>query len=191
MARNLYDLGDRETDQDDDWLKKRRSRRAKILPLSLVAAALIVGLACLALLRALLPASGAPAAGPAASDAVAINQDFALCDDPRGVACVLSAGRFSWCGEAYHLADVSVPDPDEPRCPAEEQMARQGRQTLLSMLNGGAFEMRPDPSDSDDHARILMRDGMSLGQILILKGLAKPWSKQPLDWCKGVAKALP
>ncbi|WP_303758541.1 hypothetical protein [Sphingobium yanoikuyae] len=38
------------------------------------------------------------------------------------------------------------------------------------------------PADSDPDARILVRDGVSLGQRPILQYHARPWSNRPIDW---------
>ena len=68
---------------------------------------------------------------------------------------------------------------------AEAERAQEGRIALAAMMNGGAFEARPDPIDPDPAARVLVRDGVSIGQLMILKGHARPWSPKPIHWCAG------
>jgi hypothetical protein len=56
---------------------------------------------------------------------------------------------------------------------------------LMTMMNGGAFEALPDTADTDPSSRILLRDGVSIGQLMILKHHAQPWSRNPTNWCAG------
>ena len=35
----------------------------------------------------------------------------------------------------------------------------------------------------DEVIRVAKRDGISLGQVLMDEGLAKPWSAEEPDWC--------
>ncbi len=112
-----------------------------------------------------------------------IADQFALCDDPKGHACVLTADSYAWRGHLYHLTGISVPSLTSPRCTQEADLARRSRTTLAAMMNGGSFDARPDPADRDPDARLLTRDGVSLGTLMILKGQAKEATSQPVDWC--------
>ncbi|MHA6769827.1 nuclease [Sphingobium ummariense] len=180
MARSLYDLGDRTPDRDSQWLNERQERRARVVPIGMV----LVAFACAALaatvLKDVVPAPGSDAAKDLPST---ISDHFTLCDDLKGDACVLSADSYAWHGSRYHLSDIRVPSSAEPRCPAEARRAQAARIALATMMNGGAFEARPDPADTDRTARLLLRDGVSLGQLMVLKGHAQPWSSAPIDWC--------
>jgi len=183
MARNLYDVGDRHPDDAGAWLNDRQEQRTRIVPLGLLLIALGIAGAAALLLAKILPAPG-EAANQAATP-MTINDRFALCDDAKGDACILSANAYAWRGRRYHLADVSVPSEANARCPAEADRAKKGRAALAAMLNGGAFEAQPDSADTDPSAQLLMRDGVSIGQLMILKGHARLWSRDPIDWCTG------
>jgi hypothetical protein len=183
MARNLYDVGDRHPDESGAWLNDKQEQKARVVPIGLLLGALAIAGAIALLLAKILPAPDDTAKQVAAP--TSINEPFALCDDVRGDACILSANAYAWRGTRYHLADISVPSGTAPRCPAEAERAQKGRAALAAMVNGGAFEARPDAADPDPAARLLLRDGVSIGQLMILKGHAKPWSRTPIDWCAG------
>ncbi|MDO7834484.1 nuclease [Sphingobium sp. HBC34] len=179
MARNLYDVGDRP-DETGAWLNDKQEERARVVPVGMILAALALAAGVMFLLKDALPGAGqrGGADGPAT-----ISATFALCDDPGGDACVLSADTYAWRGRRYHLSDLSVPSLTAPLCEREGARARQGRAALATMMNGGAFEAVPDPTDPDPASRILTRDGVSLSQLMILKGHARPWSRTAIDWC--------
>ncbi|MES2175222.1 MAG: nuclease [Pseudomonadota bacterium] len=183
MARNLYDVGDRHPDESGAWLNDKQETRMRVVPLGMLLVALGLAAAGALLLAKILPASGDPMKAAAAP--MTINDQFALCDDAKGDACVLSANAYAWRGRRYHIADISVPSATDARCPAEADRAQKGRAVLAAMLNGGAFEARPDTADTDPSARLLLRDGVSIGQLMILKGHAKAWSRTPINWCAG------
>ncbi|BBF68876.1 MULTISPECIES: nuclease [Sphingomonas] len=181
MARNLYDVGDRHPDDAGAWLNDKQEQRTRVVPIGLLLAALGIAGAVALLIAHILPAPGDAAKDVAAP--TSINARFALCDDVRGDACILSANAYAWRGTRYHLSDISVPSDTAPRCSAEAARAQKGRAALAAMLNGGAFEARPDAADPDPSARLLLRDGVSIGQLMILKGHARAWSRNPIDWC--------
>ncbi|HAF41300.1 MAG TPA: nuclease [Sphingobium sp.] len=180
MARSLYEMGDRRPAEPGNWLNERRERRTRVLPIGLLCLVLVIAMLAAAFIGQALPSAEETArrAGTAS-----ISDRFALCDDLRGDACVLAADAYAWRGHRYHLSDISVPARTNARCPLEARRAEQGRIALAAMMNGGAFDARPDPADADPSARILARDGVSLGELMILKGHARPWSARPIDWC--------
>ncbi|NWK96857.1 nuclease [Sphingobium lactosutens] len=180
MARNLYDLDDRQPANAASWLNERQDHHARLLPVGMMLVALAIAAGAAMLFGPALPSAGATAS-PA--DTISITESFALCDDLKGEACVLSGNSYVWHGRRYRLADIRVPGEATIRCPEEADRARKARALLAAMMNGGTFEARPDIADIDPSARILTRDGVSLGQLMILKGHARPWSRQPIDWC--------
>lgn len=182
MARNLYEMGDRRLDGAGAWLNEKNDARARVVPLGMVLAALVLaGLAAL-VLGGLLPGTGTT---PTADTPTSISEHFGLCDEVKGRTCVLSAASYSYHDRVYHLSDIVAPDAARPRCPAESDAALKGRRALLSLLNGGSFDAQPDPARPASDARLLTRDGVSLGQLMILKGFARPASAGAVDWCAG------
>jgi endonuclease YncB( thermonuclease family) len=178
MARNLYDIGDALPDDDRRWLNETQERRARIVPMGALILCLLIGAAAFLLLRTALPGEGRR--DPATPDS--ISDSFALCDDPAGAACVLSADSYAWRGIRYSLPDIRVPSSDGA-CPQEVERASRARAALAALMNGGRFEALPAP-DKGRSARILTRDGVSLAELMILKGHARPASDGPVDWCR-------
>jgi hypothetical protein len=189
MARNLYDVGDRTPDEGDGWLIDKQEKRAKLVPIGMVAAAIALAIIGTIVMMQAVPASGGPAHTAYSSNMIA--DEFALCDDTKGQACVLTADTYAWRGQQYHLADIRAPSEIAAQCPQEAARARKGRFALMAMMNGGAFQAVQDSADSDPSARILMRDGVSIGQLMILKSHAKPWSRDPVRWCASLKAAGP
>lgn len=183
MARNLYDVGDRTPDDTGSWLNEKQEKRARLVPIGMLLGALALAIGGTIMFGRLLPASDE--VRKASTATTGITDEFVLCDDSKGSACVLSANSYAWRGQLYHIADISVPSAIDARCPQEAERARKGRAVLLAMMNGGAFDALPDAADSDPSARILLRDNVSIGQLMVLKGHARPWSGKPIDWCKG------
>jgi hypothetical protein len=178
MARNLYEMGDAPT-QTDAWLNDQQERRARIIPRGALVMAVLLGGAAFLVLREMAPDPNAKAVTP-----TTVIDNFSACDDPTGEACVLATDRYAWRGRTYVLADIRAPSASAPHCPQEAELAQQGRATLLALMNGGAFEAQPAPTSLS--GRILIRDGVSLGSLLILKGFAKPAGDEPVDWCAAV-----
>lgn len=181
MARNLYDLGDRTPDPSGSWLHDTQESRTRIVPVGIIIVALLIAGVAILLFKDILPAPG----GTGVAGPMTISERFSICDDMTGEACILSAGSYAYKGQRYRVADISVPGQTDAKCPAEAELAQQGRTALAAMMNGGAFDARPDPVDPDPSARLLVRDGVSLGQLMILKGHAQPWSPKPINWCAG------
>lgn len=182
MAYSLHDIGDEDRDRSGHWLNDKQDQRRAIVPLRLILIALLMGALLLVLMRHVLPAS-TTASAPSIDAPATISTRFAACDDLDGQACVLATDAYAYQGRRYHLADISAPQLEGAACPQEAALARAGRTALQGMLNGGSFEAHADPADSDPTARILLRDGVSLGQLLILKHYARPWSSKPINWC--------
>lgn len=176
MARNLYDIGDQRS-SGEPWVRDREDRPQRVIPIGSMVIALLLGVAGILVFNYSVPD---PDADKPAS--TIIIDSFQACDDPAGNGCTLSADRYSWHGRTYRIADIRAPSLEKPRCPQEADLAQKGRMALLGLMNGGAFDAHPAPSGGSD--RILLRDGVSLGTILVLKGYAKPAGNDAIDWCK-------
>lgn len=179
MARNLYDLGDRTPDQHGAGVDDDAEDRSRIVPVGMVLLALLVAGVAIFLFRTAMPSAASTLHSQDA--ATSITAEFALCDDPNGQACVLSPDSYAYAGQRYHLSDIR--GPSLTGAPCEAQRAQQGRIALAAMLNGGTFAALPDSADSDRSARLLVRDGVSLGQLMVLKHHARTWSRGPINWC--------
>lgn len=90
-------------------------------------------------------------------------------------------------GEKIRMADIDTPETHPSRCPKEARLGKAATLRLQALLNQGPFDLRPIRRDTDRYGRklrIVERDGVSLGSILVREGLARPYTggkRQP--WC--------
>ncbi|MCY1247070.1 hypothetical protein D9M72_603640 [compost metagenome] len=58
---------------------------------------------------------------------------------------------------------------------------------MRELLNAGDFRLIEAIGREDDKAseklRVVMRDGRSLGSILVSEGLVRPWKGRSTPWC--------
>ncbi|MFZ2996944.1 nuclease [Sphingobium sp.] len=183
MADTLHEQGDRNIHRGNEWHIPREGS-SRILPQGLLLIALVIGVGAVLLVGPTLTGSGGVTQ---ASAPMTISDAFTVCGDTGGNAdghaCVLSADTYVWRGQRYHVADMRAPTPEDAHCDAEKTAALAGRDGLLTMLNGGTVEVWPGPADADPAARLLIRDGVSLGQLMILKGYGRTPTAEPTDAC--------
>jgi len=189
MARGLYDIDDRAVGRFN--LHQAEAEKKPIgFPLKTLFLALAGGIAMILAVGPHLLWSQPEAKHGGGFGGFVINTTFDSCGGKSPAfsasACVLSPREFSYGNTTYHLSDIRTPDGRFPACDAEERLAGKAKRTFIGILNGGAFESLPDPADSNPGARILMRDGVSIGQIMIAKGVAQPWAPQRYNWCAHV-----
>lgn len=112
---------------------------------------------------------------------------FMLCEALPHRSCVQNGDLFWLRGAAIRISDIRAPDRYAALCPAESILAWKSAQRLRDLLNAGPFELAEETSHDggyvDEVLRIVMRDGKSIGQMLLDEGLAKPWSAEEPDWC--------
>ena len=112
---------------------------------------------------------------------------FTLCPYGGGENCVVDGDTIWLQGEKIRIADIDTPETHPPRCPQEALLGEKATLRLRDLLNQGAFSLQPIKRDRDRYGRklrILMRNGQSLGMILVQEGLARPYQggrRQP--WC--------
>ncbi|MCF6367517.1 hypothetical protein [Rhizobium halophilum] len=142
---------------------------------------------------------GKPEAGrPAAVTPAAIRPDapqisggrhqtkFFLCGTAKQDDCVIAADRFMLKGETIRIAGIEVPDIKKPRCEAERIKASDAKLRVRAFLDSGPFDIiaaSAGDEDSGGHKiRAIMRNGVSLSDVLVREGLARrPGSSG--GWC--------
>lgn len=101
--------------------------------------------------------------------------------------CVVDGGNFIYRGAEIRLADIYVPATKDAKCDRERNLGGDAKEALRVLLNAGRFELTAwKPIAEDQHGRklrIVVRDGKSIGDTLVAKGLARPWSGQREPWC--------
>lgn len=120
------------------------------------------------------------------AQASGVGSDFAICGMVRRT-CVVDGDTFWLEGVKVRVADIDTPEISEPRCDAEFSLGIRARDRLRDLLNEGPFTLAPTGNRDEDQygrkLRIVVRDGQSLGDILVTEGLARTWTGRRQPWC--------
>lgn len=139
-------------------------------------------------LAVLLALSGAPLQAERVRQA-----DFAPCSGSARQTCVVDGDTLWLEGAKIRLADINTPEVSQPGCASERALGEAATRRLIALLNAGPFTLeRQGNRDADRYGRLLrvaMRDGQSLGQVLVAEGLAETWQGRRSDWCADGAVA--
>jgi micrococcal nuclease len=112
---------------------------------------------------------------------------FQKCVDGSRTACVVDGDTIWLGGQKIRVADIDTPEVSEPKCSSELDLGNHATDRMLELINYGPFELRAWPGrDTDRYGRklrVLIRDGRSLGDILVSEGLARTWSGRREPWC--------
>ncbi|WP_246812649.1 thermonuclease family protein [Ensifer sp. ENS01] len=128
-------------------------------------------------------------AGPAVSHAAArdsLSAQFSICSSAPRVNCVVDGDTFWFRGQKIRIADIDTPELSPPRCVREAELGEAAKYRLLVLLNAGEFSLNSGLRDADRNGRKLrtvLRNGSSLGEIMISEGLARSWEGQRRSWC--------
>ncbi|MCM2458858.1 thermonuclease family protein [Rhizobium sp. CG4] len=91
-------------------------------------------------------------------------------------------------GIKIRVADIDAPEVGSPKCSYEAALGAKATSRLLQLVNMGPFQMQSwQGRDQDKYGRklrVLVRDGRTLGDILVSEGLARTWSGRREPWCK-------
>jgi len=122
----------------------------------------------------------------ATANADDLSADFAICGEERRVNCVVDGDTFWFQRQKIRIADVDAPELSPPRCEAERRSGMAAKQMLFALLNAGPFTLAPADRDADRYGRklrIVLRNGQSIGGMLIAAKLARPWTGSRRGWC--------
>ncbi|MBD8064202.1 thermonuclease family protein [Devosia sp. PTR5] len=112
--------------------------------------------------------------------------NFPLCAGTQRFTCVVDGDTFWLHGIKVRVADIDTPEIGSPGCAAELARGRQATARMRELISAGPFELAPADRDQDRYGRklrIVMRDGRSLGQVLVGEGLAHVWGGPEREWC--------
>lgn len=111
---------------------------------------------------------------------------FDLCHSGGGSNCVVDGDTFWFAGEKYRIADIDTPETHPARCAEEAALGEAATDRLQDWLNDGAFTLESTGRNTDRYGRKLrvpMRDGESVGSVLVDEGLARRWEGRRRPWC--------
>jgi endonuclease YncB( thermonuclease family) len=135
--------------------------------------------------------TASPASSPASSSvsfAATVNPvAYARCRGGLRINCVVDGDTLWIGGVKIRVADIDTPEIGTPGCAYEKALGEKATGRLIQLVNAGPFETRKWPNrDADRYGRklrVLVRDGRSLGDVLVSEGLARAWTGRRLPWC--------
>ena len=139
-------------------------------------------------LRDVIPDLAAPSGmAPArTAEATVRGVRFGLCHSGGGTNCVVDGDTFWLKGERIRIADIDTPETHPPRCAKEARLGKAATLRLRALLNAGPVTLEIGERDVDRYGRklrVVTREGKSLGDTLVAKGLARPWEGRRRGWC--------
>ncbi len=112
---------------------------------------------------------------------------YGRCSGNVRIQCVVDGDTIWSAGTKIRVADIDTPEISEPKCSAERALGERATARMLELINAGPFEIRSwEDRDEDKYGRklrVLIRDGRSLGDILVSEGLARTWTGRRQPWC--------
>jgi endonuclease YncB( thermonuclease family) len=114
-------------------------------------------------------------------------RSFVLCFTGGGTDCVVDGDTLWVDGVKIRVADIDAPETHPPRCGYEAQLGDRATRRLLELVNAGGFELTTIDRNTDRYGRELrrlIRNGQSLGEQLVLEGLARRWDGARHPWCR-------
>jgi endonuclease YncB( thermonuclease family) len=89
-------------------------------------------------------------------------------------------------GGKVRVADIDAPETHDYRCPEEKALGDRATQRLIQLVNSGPVTMQPIGRDEDRYGRklrIVLVNGMSVGDALVSEGLVRPYGGGRRSWC--------
>ncbi len=121
-----------------------------------------------------------------ASSGESVSLEMPLCGSARRINCVVDGDTIWVKGEKIRIADIDTPEIFSPKCASEKARGEEATARLADLLNQGPFELVDYERETDRYGRslkIVMRNGRSLGGVLVAEGLAREWDGARHGWC--------
>jgi endonuclease YncB( thermonuclease family) len=102
--------------------------------------------------------------------------------------CVVDGDTFHMDGATVRISDIDAPETHPPRCAREADLGDRATTRLSQLLSAGPFQLVRHDRDRDKYGRqlrVVIRDGRSIGRMLVGEGLARPWTGKRRPWCGG------
>ncbi len=100
--------------------------------------------------------------------------------------CVASGDTFWHRKTKIVLADAVAPQTERAKCQAERDKGFAAKVRLKELLNAGAFDLvapgMPVAASGSEY-KVVLRNGRSLGAVLLNDGLAQPRAGERKGWC--------
>ncbi|WP_231420843.1 thermonuclease family protein [Sphingomonas sp. Leaf205] len=132
-------------------------------------------------------ASTVAAAASALSGGKAVSARFTICGHAKRIDCMVDGDTFWMAGTKIRIADIDTPETHPPRCAREARLGQAATVKMQALLNAGPFTLAPIKRDVDRYGRklrLVERDGVSLGAVLVRHGLARRYGGgKRSPWC--------
>lgn len=105
-----------------------------------------------------------------------------------GDNCVVDGDTFRMDGATIRISDIDAPETHPPRCAYETDLGDRATRRLSRLLSAHSFQLVRADRDLDRYGRqlrVVIRDGRSIGKMLVAEGLARPWTGKRRPWCGG------
>jgi len=112
---------------------------------------------------------------------------FGLCHSGGGTNCVVDGDTFWLNGAKIRIADIDTPETHPSRCAVEADLGAKATRRLQALLNQGDLDLTGSGRDTDRYGRklrIVMRQGVSIGDVLVSEGLARAYGRGRQSWCE-------
>ena len=133
-------------------------------------------------------ASTAAAAASALSGGKPVSARFTICGHAKRIDCMVDGDTFWMAGTKIRIADIDTPETHPPRCAREARLGKAATLKMQAMLNARPFKLVPIKRDVDRYGRklrLVQRDGVSLGAVLVGEGLARKYGGgKRAGWCR-------
>lgn len=193
MRNRSQDVSSRECDNGSNVVElvQPTEKRGLGSVLMLATGGLLLGLFVGLILFRYLPSEGSAVDSEAIVGLLAVSDasqpPMEICGDGTRYNCVVDGDTIWLRGEKIRVADIDTPEVGEPRCNAEYQLGLKATYRLQELLNEGPWSAQTfGDRDTDGYGRslkVLIRDGHSIGDMLVAEGLARTWTGRREPWC--------
>ena len=115
-----------------------------------------------------------------------IRASFSFCHVGGGHNCVVDGDTLYLEGVKIRIADIDAPETHEPKCASEKKLGDRATQRLIRLVNSGEVTLSTINRDEDGYGRklrIVLVDGVSVGDTLVGEGLARWYEGGRRPWC--------
>lgn len=112
---------------------------------------------------------------------------YPVCSGGAGRSnCIVDGDTFHMNGTTIRISDIDAPETHPPRCAREADLGDRATSRLSILLSAGPFQLVRQNRDIDKYGRqlrVVVRNGRSIGKMLVNEGLARPWTGKRRPWC--------
>jgi micrococcal nuclease len=124
---------------------------------------------------------------PMGQSLITADQKFTFCDEGSQRYCIVDGDTIRFSGTKIRVEDIDTPEIHDYECESELERGLRAKSRLLELVNEGPFNIVSNGGDDVDQygrkLRHLMRNGLSLGELLIDEGLARRYAGGRRSWC--------